>query len=335
MATSPISWNDKYVSATGTEPWATNSAANPSSLSVALANAVAGDRVWIKGGSYTLTSPTMAADGTGDAPIVWIGYDSTTSAPADWPSEIMPRDFGGTGPLNTTNFPIITVQTTALIVTGDMNIMMGLSFVGSIAADDIVEIQSTALGSGLYRCRVEQQSTTTTNQTRCVSLGATSSFLIDCDAKTSAAGWYSTSSNGVVYQSSSASLPVVYCRFEINNTTTASRGKGPSLRWISVGNLFYGGARGSFLMALSGGMVHIGNTIYGGGELNVRGFYSNFNFGGSSFFLDNHVTDCDVGWSNGAGSPNSFWAVFNTRTRDNTTEVSGNADLGLEKVAGN
>ena len=110
-----------FVTPTGTDTWA-NSAVytTPCSLSTAITNATAGDKVWILQGNYTRTaSDTFARGGTVGSGIVWQGCSSfNTGTPT--PSTYARTN--GCGPLITTDMPVIAYDSTYVMsVTGAWN----------------------------------------------------------------------------------------------------------------------------------------------------------------------------------------------------------------------
>lgn len=72
-----------YVSPTGTATWGEDTAESPASLATAVANAAAGDVIYVKTGTpYVLTAQlTIAGDGTAINPIIWEPFEV---AAGDW-----------------------------------------------------------------------------------------------------------------------------------------------------------------------------------------------------------------------------------------------------------
>src|ERR1043166_3403877 len=94
---------DRYVSSSGTNTYsASTSSSTPMSLSTAMSNAVAGDRINIKAdGTYSRsadTSPTNSGSQT--SPIIWRGYKTT-------PGDGYQGRTSGSGALSIANMPLI------------------------------------------------------------------------------------------------------------------------------------------------------------------------------------------------------------------------------------
>ena len=210
--------------------------------------------------------------------------------------------------------PVITVQTDPWVVSGDYVTFMGMKFKGDLVGDDIVEIQSAAKGSGLLRCSIHQENTSTTNQTRCLLLGADSSFAFHCDFLCDAQGWFSTTSNAACYMSTGNAIGAVMCRFE-TTTTTSNRGHAASLIDIVFGSVFVGKS-GTLCSSGSGAIGAVHCTFYGSGSGNARGIYNNFNYAGGDIADSCHFTDLDIGVSPAGGIPDKFNWFFDCRTRD-------------------
>ena len=94
---------ERYVTASGTDTYANStSSSTPMSLSTAITNGTAGDRINIKAGTYTRSATdTIAGAGTVTSPLIWRGYNST---PGDLDTPVQST---GNLSLTTTNHPLI------------------------------------------------------------------------------------------------------------------------------------------------------------------------------------------------------------------------------------
>lgn len=100
------------------------------SMTTALANAAAGDRINIKAGTYTrAATDTPTRTGSATSPIIWRGYNSVIG---DLDSQ--GRVAGGA--LDTTNFPVIAYNSTFRFngTGNNFSIFQNLSFTGSVSA---------------------------------------------------------------------------------------------------------------------------------------------------------------------------------------------------------
>lgn len=311
-----VSWTWKYVSSAAGGGGAGTSG-DPWTLAEGISNQAAAQViVVIDDGAYTITSPTSSVNGTASAGgCVWVGCPSG-SVPTDWDEaySTLPSRLGFADKLDETDMPVITVQTDPWVVSGDYVTFMGIKFQGNLSGDDIVEIQVAAKGSGLLRCSIHQQNTSTTNQTRCVLIGADSSFAIHCDFLCDAEAWFATSSNGACYVSTGNAIGAVMCRFETTATTT-SRGHGASLMHTVFGSVFVSKS-GTMCSSGSGSMGLFHCTFYGDGSSNAKALYNNFNYAGGDIADSCHFTDLGAGVYAAGGIPDKFNWFFDCRSRD-------------------
>ena len=166
-----VAFVEKYVTTGGTEAWATNSIGSPSSLAEAFANGVAGERVNILKGSYTVSGVTLGA-GTASAAIVFRGYSVT---PGDLDN--LQRTEGGLLPQ--TNLPTITMSSTSdRIVVGHYNKFINLVITGKYQTSYGFG-SSSADGVSLINCVLDYDGTANTNYTS-IQLDNYAS-IINCD----------------------------------------------------------------------------------------------------------------------------------------------------------
>jgi hypothetical protein len=160
---------ERYVTATAAGG-GDGSSGSPWTLTEAFANAAAGDRVNIKAGTYTRTATdTVTVDGTVASPIVFRGYNSTIGD-----LDAQGRTLGGTGPLDTTNFPVIAYGSNfSLTASGAAYVIwQNLKITGSRSAAQfyIADVSGVAV-----RCYVENSSTNAS------AYGLAGGHMISCD----------------------------------------------------------------------------------------------------------------------------------------------------------
>lgn len=123
-----MAWADKFVTPSGAGAHSGADWANAWSLTEAATNAIADDRVFIEAGTYTLAANlTLPNAGSVGQAIAWIGVDSShnpISGNRQW----------RTGPLETTDFPLITGTSGGYSVTsGQRNHLQNLRIESNLA----------------------------------------------------------------------------------------------------------------------------------------------------------------------------------------------------------
>jgi hypothetical protein len=168
---------ERYVT-TGAAGGGDGSSGSPWTLSEAISNAAAGDRINIGPGTYTRTATdTLTADGTDTSPIVWRGYTTTIG------DGYLGRSSGGA--LNETNMPILSYNSTFRLnasgATHNVFESLVISTTNSASAVFVTD------DSGLINCVVRQLST---NAAAAGVDGSTNieTYLINCDVSTAASG---------------------------------------------------------------------------------------------------------------------------------------------------
>lgn len=171
---------NKYVTTTGTEPWATNSIGSPSSLAEAEANAAAGDVVHIQSGAYVLASAFSPSNaGNRNAPIVWRGYNA---APDDSVVPVVTFDINGVAD-HAVNCAQDFHRFEYIIATGNPS-----------ASGEIYGFYLNGIGTVAYRCR-------STNVNRGIDIVGQGSAIISCeiDNWTAGAGVQMDADNGSAF----------------------------------------------------------------------------------------------------------------------------------------
>lgn len=123
---------ERYVSVAGAGAHDGTSEANAWTLAEALAAAVAGQRVNVKKGNYTLAANWTGPAGTVANPVVWRGYNTTIGDLSDVATIQNPNTLA----LTTTNFPVIDGAASWSITPGNYTLLEAIktthaAFVGS------------------------------------------------------------------------------------------------------------------------------------------------------------------------------------------------------------
>jgi hypothetical protein len=161
---------ERYVTATAAGG-GDGSSGSPWTLTEAFASAAAGDRVNIKVGTYTRTADdTVTPDGTAASPIVFRGYNSTIG---DLDSQ--GRTAEGTGPLDTTNFPVIAYNSGYRLAASGATytIWQNLKITGNV--NNSLLHGSTTIAE-VVRCYAENANTGGST------IGIAAQVMIECDA---------------------------------------------------------------------------------------------------------------------------------------------------------
>lgn len=290
---------EKYVtdSASGGD----GSIGSPWTYTEAFANAVAGERVNIKKGTYSVGALTQTNAGTGwkDGLIVFRGYNSTIG------------DLDGTGrktntELDTTDFPDITVTGTMTPLAWTM--FQNLYINGAVAS----HIFGSASNDNVYSitCRIVN---TLSSASAKAAVFDDSCFLLNSDFEC-------TGATHTTVLEADTSPELIFCRIRgvSSSAVLAALRVGGQI----TGNAFIGGGGKAIDIELIGIRVTlISNTFY-----NVSVGYE-FPNATTNFlqviFINNQCTDSTEWLNNTYSTADLFIMEFNSRIRDVTTPRTG------------
>jgi hypothetical protein len=166
---------ERYVTSTGTDTYANSTnIATPMSLTTAVANAAAGDRINIKVGTYTRTATdTLTNSGTATSPIIYRGYSSTIG------DGNLGRT-GSNGELITTNMPLLSYNSTFRLTSGNFTVIESLNISGTIS-NNVLNLANDCVAKS---CKIVNAST----NAAAIALGVNvRSIAFDNDAELSGA----------------------------------------------------------------------------------------------------------------------------------------------------
>lgn len=310
---------ERYVTTTGTDTYANSTnIATPMSLSTAITNGTAGDRINIKAGTYTRSATdTIAGAGTVTSPLIWRGYNST---PGDLDTPVQST---GNLSLTTTNFPLIDYSGNSA---NRFNWTGGFSLWQNLYIKTAYDGNSILMNGGnqaAYNCKFEDNGTGTSAVALYMEVRCT---CVACDISLTGA---SGGANAVT----------------MNGGTTGNR---------IIGSYINGGPATGILLQSGGSQVLVCNSVIAG---HTKHGISISSAGGSAFgaiilyntickktgsgtfdainvatgltyhhvFVGNHITD-HGGTAYGinmVSTSNAAFLAFN-RTRDNTSGAIGN-----------
>ena len=273
-----------------------------------LTNAVAGDRVNVKSGTYSRTTSVETPTNTGTAasPIVWRGYNSSITDGYQGRS-------GGNGALVTTNFPLIS-YTSGRFISKGYTFFEAMRFEASSLNNFVVD---AVLNSHLISC-VINTSGTGGGSARCARLDAVYVSAINCDFSNTC-----TTAAGAILLSNNANR-VLFCRINCTNGQAITcNGASPFI----CGNVIFNSVVGVDITAvLASAATIVNNTIYNCSTSAVR-VMNSATADDIPVLINNHITDCGQGLlSLYAGTGNLPIITGWNRTRDNTSADSGFAD---------
>jgi hypothetical protein len=302
-----MSLTERYVSSTGSATYANSTnPVTPMSLTTALANAVAGDRINVKAdGIYTRTaSDTAVGIGSVTSPIIYRGYLLT-------PGDGFQGRTGANGALVLSNMPVIAYDDTFRLTLTAFTIFESITLIANLAAT------SAALTTGtdclIIRSNIDNAGTGT--GTSAIQLTARA-VIFDCDVMLSNPAVTAAAINGI-----NQHVRVLCSRIKGGVGITTSSGTP-----IIVGNVIYAcSGNGIVTTAAGGAITAVGNTIVG-------------NATGINIIAASTVLHCIVG--NMLTDHSAYGVNFNTpanagffaynRPRDN---ASGDINLGIDWTA--
>jgi len=300
-----------FVTSAGSDTWA-NSAVytTPCSLSTAITNATAGDKVWILSGNYTRTASDAPANvGTVGSPVI---YEGCTSFNTGTPTPITPTRAGGHGALDTTGMPVIAYNATYQMACASAAFVefVHLNFTGAINGNFVGTTSST----------------NTISIIECVGTNSTSGTLAVCFYRAintvNCDGFLTGATNSsYVYKLDGAVARCVNCQG--TNSSSAGVGifgMGASSALINPVCYASAGVGIDFIGTI--GFLVVNPTIYSQAVAGIR--TPNYALTGVPLIVNPMITDCAYAFLNlyNATAAHSI-KVIKARTRDNT-----NADLG-------
>jgi hypothetical protein len=270
--------------------------------SMGASGAVAGDRVNVLKGAYSLGATTVSGAGNVADLVVWRGYNSTIG-------DLDDQRRTAAGLIDTTNFPVVTL--TGILQPVTKNCFQNISFTGSLS--------STLLGNTvtddwtMISCSVLN----TANNANAKAVVCDNNFTaINCDMECSGA------SHNTVVECDAVS--VIYgSRFKgVANAKLLDTLYGTVSQCVFIGNATGTGVGGVSLAV--GGITVINSTFY---SLATAIELPNAADAQMAILINNHITDCSKYIDNlySATSDRAVIESFN-RTRDNTTPRTGVGD---------
>lgn len=303
-----------------TERYVTSSAAgggvgtsgDPWTLSEAITNATAGDRVNVKAGTYTRSATDSPANaGTATSPVIWRGYNTVIGDLDD-----VTRT-NNNGALVTTNFPVIAYNSGfRWNSTGTFNIYQNLVFTGTFAG----ALVQKGADSVMYNCKVTNSST---SGSAVAAASNSRTLAIECDFILNGA-----SGGNAAYSLSTTGAIIAGCRVNGGpNIGISASNTGVILACTIFGHTGHGIA----CTATAGVIAIINNTI---AAPNSSGTGDGINVvtgtTGRQTIMGNHITDQKAYGINLVSAANAAFLAYN-RLRDN---VSGGINSGTDWAAG-
>ncbi len=318
---------DHYVTTGGSDTYANSTnPATPMSLSTAFTAltggaAAAGDRIWIKAGSYTQrgATDTLTNDGTVVSPIIVQGYNSSIND-LDTPT------YNADGSLVTTNYPVIDYAATFKLNASGSNLLIWRN-IKITSAGAGVSSATFAMGANCVAHQLYVSNPSTNAAAMCIDGGASSCVIENCDAAlTGASGGASAIRIGLNDRAIGNRI------IDSQITGIAINGTGA----VVLDNVFFAAVVGPAIAITTTTTSHSwtvrGNTIQGK-TTGIQGSAATFTT--LNYYGDNHITDGTSGLLSlqDATSQLAGWFSHN-RFRDNTANVDGWDDWKTGGTAG-
>ncbi len=250
---------ERYVTTTGTDTWANaTNIATPASWATMLTNAVAGDRVNVKSGTYsqTTTVDALSSSGTATSPIIIRGYASSIG------DYYLGRTTGG-WTLTTTNMPFISYTSGRFNVTGTFVLLEGIRVGATSSTSTAVTLTSD---SAMIRCSITH---TGTAAGAIVVSGNLRSVLYDCDLFLDGASGGTAATTLLSANSTVDSCLITAKSSTANGINAASSSTIYGCRILGQGT---GGGQHGIAMTITSGSPFIRNNtirLWGGDAINI------------------------------------------------------------------
>lgn len=303
---------ERYVTTTGAGAHDGSSEANAWSLTEALTNAAAGDRVNVKKGTYTLGANWTGTNaGTVAQPIIWRGYNSTIGDI----STVSSIQSNKTLALDTTNFPVIDGAASYTVTPKNYTLLESLKFTHSTITGSGVVLTGTCV-----HCRLCSFNTTGSNASGGrTQLGGTGNILMHCEVIQTGTG---NGFTGALYVSTQAMIYGCLVKGSLTSSSTgALRADGSqvsiinSIVYAASVDAVYTGTTNPILMIVNSSLYAPNGACVAQGNVAATSAIT---------IINCMMTDSSYAYNNrNSGTSNRPTIRNGNRTRDNA-----NADVG-------
>jgi Right handed beta helix region len=309
---------DRYVTTTGSGTYAgSTSSSTPMSLATAFTSAVAGDRINIQSGTYTLSASYTLAAGTATNPIVFRGYNSTLGD-----LDTISRT-SGNGALVTTNHPVLDWSATSGVRLngGVFNICQNLDARVNFDGNGFILSNDSAI----YNCKVSNSAGSASTSVA-LYLGQRA-IAYGCDVNNSG-----TSPRSAIGTTDSQGFIAIGCRATCNGGSgfyaSTTTGTGVIAFCTIYGCKLHG------IQIAAGPWCIFNNTIT---KPSGAATGDGINIAANTFrnaIVNNHITDMAAYGINTVTTANATFVAYN-RTRGNTSgavNLSGTTNWLLASI---